>query len=248
MPREFELSTEITVDATPQEVWDAIASGPGIDSWYMGRTDLEPGEDGVVRLQMGRYGMESKITAWDPPRRLEHRSEVDPDGTFRAMEYLVEGRDHGSTVVRAVFSGFLGADDWETEYNALSQDGPIYPFTLGQYLTYFRGRTGQPITGFGSAPAEREHYWTQLQAGLGLDGPGEVGDRVRLTPDGMAPIEGVVDYRSPTQLGVRSEDGLYRFVHGMTGAVVLGHHLFAADVDQPEAERAWQSWLDRSFT
>jgi hypothetical protein len=40
-------------------------------------------------------------------------------------------------------------------------------------------------------------------------------------------------------------DGRYRFV-GRGGVVAVGHHLFAEGVDW-EAERAWQSWLDRLF-
>ena len=248
MPREFELSTEITVDATPEEVWAAISTGPGIDSWFMGRTELEPGEGGAVRLDMGAYEMQSDITAWDPPHRLAHRTEVEPDGTFRAFEYIVEGRDQGSTVVRAVISGFLGADNWETEYNALSQDGPIYPYTLGQYLTHFLGRTGQPITGFGARVIDRETYWTRLDAASGCPHDVAVGDEVRLTPEGLAhdrrrrrlpvadPARRALGRRS---LPVRPRPARH------------GRHrpppVRRADVDQPEAERAWTTWLDRTF-
>jgi hypothetical protein len=55
-----------------------------------------------------------------------------------------------------------------------------------------------------------------------------------------------VDFASPETLGVRTSDGLYRFIHGLGGTVVLGHHIFS-DVDQQETERAWQSWLTRLF-
>jgi hypothetical protein len=51
---------------------------------------------------------------------------------------------------------------------------------------------------------------------------------------------------SPVALGVRSDDGLYRFIRGYDGSVAVGHHLFA-DVDPEEAERAWQAWLRRVF-
>ena len=37
------------VHATPEEVWQAIATGPGIDSWFMGRNEVEPGEGGRPR-------------------------------------------------------------------------------------------------------------------------------------------------------------------------------------------------------
>ena len=38
MAHPFELTHEFEVDATPEEVWQAIATGPGIDSWFMGGT------------------------------------------------------------------------------------------------------------------------------------------------------------------------------------------------------------------
>jgi hypothetical protein len=41
MTHPFEVRDEITVDATPDEVWEAIASGPGVDSWLMGRTEID---------------------------------------------------------------------------------------------------------------------------------------------------------------------------------------------------------------
>jgi len=57
----------------------------------------------------------------------------------------------------------------------------------------------------------------------------------------------VVDYLSPEAVGVRSEDGLYRFIRGYDGMVAVGHHLYADDADTQEAERAWQAWLSRLF-
>jgi hypothetical protein len=70
---------------------------------------------------------------------------------------------------------------------------------------------------------------------------------VRLTPDGLAPVDGVVDYLSPDILGVRSGDGLYRFARGFDGSVFAGHHLFAGDPDPRGTERVWQAWLAGLF-
>jgi hypothetical protein len=86
-----------------------------------------------------------------------------------------------------------------------------------------------------------------LTAGLGLGGQPTPGDKVRLTPEGLDPVEGVVDWVSPEALGVRGDDGLYRFIRGYEGTAVAGHHLFAGDRDPGEAERAWQQWLTRLF-
>jgi len=70
---------------------------------------------------------------------------------------------------------------------------------------------------------------------------------VRYTLGDSAPVEGVVDpVLFPSFLGVRTSDGLYRFV-GRGGAVGVGHHIFADDVDRTAGEQAWQSWLNRVF-
>jgi hypothetical protein len=120
------------------------------------------------------------VTAWEPGRRFAYRGGSPDSAELMAFEWLIEGRDDGTCVLRLVQSGVLG-------------------------------------------------------------------DKVRLTPEGLAPIEGVVDYVSPEVLGVRTEDGLYRFIRGDEGSVAVGHHLFGGDVDQEEAERAWQAWLSRLF-
>jgi uncharacterized protein YndB with AHSA1/START domain len=246
MAHEFELRKEITLEATPEEVWEAIATGAGIDGWFMGRNQVEPREGGRTAMTIGGHTEEATVTAWEPPRRFAYRT-GGPDGSgFMAFEWLVEGRGDGTCVLRLVQSGMLG-DDWETEYDALGKGWEMYLHQLGQYLRYFRGRPVTPVTIFGPGPGDPDRLWPELRRGLGLAGEPAEGDPVRLTPGGIDPIEGVVDYLSPDVLGVRGEDGLYRFVGGFNGSVGVGHHLFAAGVDDKEAEGAWQAWLDRLF-
>jgi uncharacterized protein YndB with AHSA1/START domain len=247
MPHPFELTNEIKVDATPEEVWEAITTGPGMDAWFMGKNEVQPGEGGTVRTELPGFGFEGTITTWEPPTRLAERSPEGEDGSVHAFEYLVEGRDKGSTVVRWVHSGFLG-DNWESEYEGLSEGDPMYFHKLSQYLTYFRGRIATPVNVFGPHVADREHAWEVFRGGLGLPGPVALNDRVRLTPDGLPPMEGVVDYLSPSFLGVRTEHGLYRFMHTFDASVGLGHHIFTDGIDQEETEEAWRSWLTRLFS
>ena len=245
MGHDFEVSSEITVDATPEQVWDAIATGPGIDSWFMGRNGVEPGEGGVVRTAIAGMVGEGTITAWDPPRRFAYRSGEGDDGSFHAFEFLVEGRAQGSTVVRLVHNGVLAGDDWATEYDALREGDPIYLRKLGEYLTYFPGRTAFPVEVFGPNVPDRERAWELIRGALGLTGPVAEGEQVRLAPAGLALAEGIVDVLSPSFLGVRTSDGLYRFIHGYEGSIALGHHIFADDVDPQGVQDAWQAWANR---
>jgi hypothetical protein len=131
----------------------------------------------------------------------------------------------------------------------MSHGWDMYFHTLAQYLTHFTGRTATFVLADGPQSSAEERAWPLLLRGLGLAGPVEQGDPVRLTPDGLPPMDGVADYVGPSFLGVRTADGLYRF-HGraMLGMpVAVGHHIFTADLDQAEAGAAWRSWLHRVF-
>jgi uncharacterized protein YndB with AHSA1/START domain len=247
MAHPFELTHEIEVDATPEEVWNAIATGPGLDSWFMGRNEVEPREGGATRMELPAFTFESTVTAWEPPTRLQIRSPEGPDGSLHTFEYNVESRAKGNTVVRWLHNGFLG-DNWEAEYEGLSEGDPMYFDKLAKYLTYFRGRIATPVNAFGPHVGDREQAWEIFRRGLGLPGPVALGDRVRLTPEGLPPLEGVVDYLSPSFLGVRTDDGLYRFMHTFDASAGLGHHIFIDGLDQQETERAWASWLTKLFS
>lgn len=244
MGHAFEQHNEVELRATPEEVWQAIATGPGIDSWYMGRTDVRPGPDGSVRTLFSGYTLGSEVTAWEPERHLAYRSAESGDGRFIAFEYLIEGRGQGSTVLRMTASGFLPGDDWADEYDALTKGGAMYFHTLTEYLTYFPGRTATPITAFGPPVTDWAATWAALTTALGLGAPVREGAEVRAKPAGLPPIDGVVDFVNADCLGIRTDDALYRFVQGRVhGFVVVGHHLFTPGVDRDGTERAWQAWL-----
>jgi uncharacterized protein YndB with AHSA1/START domain len=181
MAHPFELSYEIDVDASPKEVWEAIATGPGVDSWFMGRNEIEPREGGTTRMDFGSGSTEeseSTVTAWEPPTRFASRTPQGEDGARHMFEYLVEGRDQGSTVVRWVHSGFLG-QNWEKEYEGMSEGDPMYFDKLRVYLTYFRGRTATPVHVYGGpAVPDRDEAWERFHGALGLPGPVALGDSV----------------------------------------------------------------------
>ena len=248
MAHPFELTHEIEVPASPEDVWEAIATGPGIDSWFMGRNEVDPGPGGHTRMSFRGSSEDTTITAWEPPTHLASRTDEGPDGALHAFEYIVEGREKGSTVVRWVHSGFLG-DNWEKEYEGLSEGDPMYFDKLRVYLTYFRGRTATPVNVFGPVVPDRDEAWRRYQEALGLPGPVELGASVRLTPAGLPQLDGVVDWTSRDFLGVRTDDGIYRFMHisvfgGPTG---VGHHLFTDGLDHDETEAAWERWLNGVF-
>jgi len=114
-PRSIRL--ELEVAGTPEEVWEAIASGPGISSW-MHPTRVDP-EAGAFTFDMGSGREQAgRITAWEPPRRLVQESDwhsQDGERTTLASEWIVEARSGGACVVRLVVSGFGNSASWDDE-------------------------------------------------------------------------------------------------------------------------------------
>ncbi|MFI6600900.1 SRPBCC domain-containing protein [Nonomuraea sp. NPDC050536] len=232
MGHAYELPQEALLDVTPEQAWQAIATGPGIDSWFMGRTDID-GE--VVRTVFGGMELTSTVTAAEPLKRFAHAEPTGQDGRMLAYEFLVEARGQGSTLVRMVTSGFLPGDDWEDEFEAMTNGLGLFFATLVEYLTHFAGRTALPVTEFGPQVSDWGRAWQVLRS--------EVGDG-RFTVEGIGPIDGEVFFVNAQTLGIRTPDALYRFIQGLGGMMIVSHHLFSPT---PEQGTAWRTWLSRTL-
>jgi len=234
MGKDYEIRQEAQVDATPEQVWHAIATGPGISSWFVGRTEVA---GSTVRTSFGDDWIPAgTVTAAEPGHRFAYRSDTADDGRFLANEYLIEGRDRATTVLRAVASGFLPGDDWADEYEAMQFGTQLFFRTLVEYLQHFPGRAATPLTLFSPPVPDWPATWQRLHAELGLDSEPRAGDAVK--SDLIA--DGVVYFTNPHTVGVRTADGLYRFIRGLHGGMVLSHSLFG-----PADPAPWQHFAAR---
>ncbi len=233
MSREFEIRREVELDATPEQVWEALTTAAGTASWLF--PDLIDAEPRVG----GDAGGGHKVTAWEPPRHFAVRAEGE-NGWFNALEDVIEARDGGTTVLRYVHSGIF-VDDWDNQYDAAGTHTDFYLHTLGQYLRHFPGQAATYVT----ASIEDAEPGVMRRA-LGLADDAAVGTPIRVEVPGLPPIEGAVDYSTPHFVGIRTDDGLYRFFDrsAWSAPSQAAHHLFAADVDGERTTRAWQAWLE----
>src|SRR5258706_143574 len=136
------VEVETEVPGTPEEVWQAIATGPGISAWFV-PTELEEREGGALVLDFGP-GMQSEgvIAAWDPPRRFvcENKEAMGPGSPTVADEWTVEAKAGGTCRVRVVHSWFASTDDWDNQYEGVEQGWPAFFRILKIYLAHFRGQ------------------------------------------------------------------------------------------------------------
>ena len=128
MTHAFELEHEIALTATPEQVWEAIATGPGIDSWFMGRNEVEPREGGVARAWTpAGHREEAPITAWEPGAalRLPARATAE-DGRSWPSSTSSRAATAAAPCCASCTAASPG-DDWETEYDALRRGWPCPP-------------------------------------------------------------------------------------------------------------------------
>ena len=189
-PDEIDLDVQIEVPGTPEQVWEAISTGPGISSWFL-PTEIE-GERITFHHLPGATS-EAELTEVEAPRRLRF---TEDDGA-QATEFLVEARSGGTCIVRVVGSGFggTGAEDGWTA--AL--------LNLKLYLEHFPGQAAAQILAGLQAPGPRARAWKDLQAAVGLDDPAE-GERVIVGGDGTPLMAGVVEGTLETMVTLRIDE------------------------------------------
>ena len=193
------VQVEVEVPGTPEEVWQAIATGPGISSWFVpAEFEEQDGKPVAVTLNFGP-GMESRsvVTAWDPPRRfVAEASGWVPGSPTIADEWTVEARDGGVCVVRVVHSLFASTDDWDNQLEGTESGWPGFFRILRIYLTNFRGQRSAMMQWIAPAVGSEAEAWERLTEALGLK---DVSAAQSWTaPAGVPALSGVVDQVSQT--------------------------------------------------
>jgi uncharacterized protein YndB with AHSA1/START domain len=252
------VQVEVEVPGTPEEVWQAIATGQGISSWFV-PTTFEEREGKPVALTMSfGPGMEPRadVMAWDPPHRYVAQGESWGGSPPIATEWSVEARAGGVCLVRVVQSLFASTDDWDNQLESAGLGWPGFFRTLRLYLTHFRGQRsaiGQFVAPVAGTDADA---WEALIAALGVKGV-SAGQRWT-APAGVPALSGVAEYVSQ-----RPYDALLRVDKPGPGVVALGaftspggqsmaalnFYLYGDQAADTVARVTpqWQAWIQERF-
>jgi len=252
------VQVEVEVPGTPDEVWQAIATGPGISSWFV-PTEFEErdGKPVAVTLSFGP-GMESRsaVTAWDPPRRFAAESDGwAPGSPPIADEWSVEARGKGICVVRVVHSLFASTDDWDNQLEGTESGWPGFFRILRIYLTHFRGQRSAGMQWIAPAAGTEAEAWDTLTAALGLNGV-SAGQRCT-APAGAPVLSGVVEHvsQSPRNALLRLDEpgpgaaALGAVDFGGSIMVTLSFYLYGDQAAGTVARETplWQAWIQERF-
>ena len=251
------VQVEVEVPGTPEEVWQAIATGPGISSWFVpAEFEERDGKPVAVTLNFGP-GMESRsvVTAWDPPRRWAAQSEGWGGSPPIADEWNVEARAGGICVVRVVHSLFASTDDWDNQLEGTESGWPGFFRILRIYLAHFRGQRSAMMQWMAPAAGTEAEAWETLAAALELKGV-SAGQRWS-APAGGPALSGVVEHvnQSPRTALLRLDKpgpgaaALSAVNCGGPIMVTLSFYLYGDQAAGTVARETplWQAWIQERF-
>jgi uncharacterized protein YndB with AHSA1/START domain len=188
-------SREVEIDATPEEVWQAIATNAGNAGWLF-PAEIEGRVGGAMVIHRAPFGGDANatITAYEAPRRFAYEEDASPGMAPWATEFLIEGRSGGTTVVRVVTGFHEGGEGWEPMVEGAGEGWQGALQFLRLYVHNFLGMrvTGVGVTGDTGRPlSDRGVLSGELLGALGLVGL-RSGEKFR-GPDDAPPLAGVVE-------------------------------------------------------
>lgn len=248
------VQVEVEVPGSPEEVWQAIATGPGISSWFV-PTEVDERQGGEIRTNFGAgIESESTISMWDPPRSFTKNGDgMSPDSPPVATEWIVEAKNGGTCVVRVVHSWFASSDEWDSQWEMVEQGWNDFFNILRLKLEHFPGQPCAAFDASGMSNSSESEAWAALTTPLGL-ADARKGQEIRSEVGGPA-LTGKVEEADPKQVMLLTSEPGAGVCHvsamPMNGPVYVSvrFYLFgdSAAEEAAGAEPEWKRWFGERF-
>ncbi|MCZ6834151.1 MAG: SRPBCC domain-containing protein [Planctomycetota bacterium] len=250
------LEYTLELNATPQEVWDAIATADGLKSWFSYDAKVIPGNEGSIWLAWGPdCAGEVPITIWEPLHRLrttEHRAPYgDPSlpPVDINVQYTIESRE-GKTILTLVHSGMGPEAGWDGEYHATAADWPWFLQNLQHLVEVHPGVVREVVSFAVPFKIPGAELWS-MALDLGADaGTLREGQPYDLKLFGRQALNGVVKMLNPEKRFMGTIDAMNQAMLVLTvrdkgESSKLEVELSTFNVDEADVKRTKQDWLAR---
>jgi uncharacterized protein YndB with AHSA1/START domain len=249
-------AVEFELPGTPEQIWDAIATGPGLASWFV-PSEVETREGGKVAFHLGP-GMDSTghVTAWEPPRRFAYEEPGwSGDAPPLATEFLIETQAGGPCKVRIVHSLFTSSEAWDDQLDGMEGGWRAFFGVLRIYLSQFAGLRAASIRPTRHFEGSHDEAWDALKSGLGLSDV-RAGERCDTSINGgpclVGTVEGLSESTDHRELTLRlGQPGrgvalIGTYVWDGRVNVAASLYFYGDDADALAAREApvWQQWMD----
>lgn len=251
MAEERSIELEVEVAGTPEEVWRAVATGPGISSWYVPHM-VEERAGGAAMASFGpgpEMQIPGRVAVWDPPRRIRFDGGEGVDGL--TFEWTVEPAGDHRCRVRLVNAGFGQGNEWDSQYDAMVEGWGLFMSNLRLHLGHFGGQTAVSVLPTAMGAGSRDEQWAALTTALCIPSAPGVGERIEANSLDAPPLTGTVAEAGPYRIALLLDEpapgtafvavesfgehagaSVWLYLYGADGAE-------AAERDGPR----WQNWL-----
>jgi uncharacterized protein YndB with AHSA1/START domain len=252
------VEMELVVPGTPEQIWQALATGPGVTAWFT-KTTIEERVGGALRFDFGAMGSSAgEVTTWEPPRLFGYvERDWSPGAPPVATEVTITGRSGDRCLIRMVHSLFSSTDDWDDQLEGFEKGWPAFFDVLRLYLAHFAGRPAASFTVMTSAEGDHLTVWKRLTEQLALTAADAGEQRTTASqPEALSgAIERVQQQRHERYL-------LMRLDAPTPGVVILGTYAAESKVNVSmtlyvygddaaarahASEQKWQAWLSERF-
>lgn len=212
------VEMERIVPGTVEEVWQAIATGPGNTAWFT-PTTIEERIGGRLTFDFDMFGpSHAEVTAWQPPL---HFAYVEREWAEAApplfTEITVTARSGGRCMIRMVHSLFSTNDDWDDQIEGFESGWPAFFEVLRLYLAHAPGLPSACVGAMTLIEDAPLRAWTRYLEHLGLSGAHAGAERTARAGDDtfMGVVERIEEDSKQRYL-------LLRLAGPVKGAALLG--------------------------
>lgn len=186
------VEVDVVLPGTPEQLWTAFATGPGMGTWFTDTT-IEERVGGKVVFEFGGGATSAGVvTSFQPPVRIAYEEYDWSEGAPPCVtEIVITSRKGGECVVRMVHSLFTDGAQWDDELEGFEGGWPGAFELLRVYLRAFAGKTGAVARVMKVVPGAHGEAFRSMTEALGLGG-GYVGER-RQAAAGVPAFNGVIE-------------------------------------------------------
>jgi uncharacterized protein YndB with AHSA1/START domain len=249
------VEMDVVLQATPEQVWHAVATGAGYTAWFT-RTTLEERVGGKIEFQMGPGATSvGEIIEWRPPAKLAYVERGWMEGAPDCVtEIAVTKRSYGKTLFNMRHSLATSKEDWDESLESFESGWQGFFEVLRIYLVQYAGREAAMFQSMVQAKTEMTTIWKKLTTAMNLESA-VVGDHVKLsTPEPLTAVVERVQQESrlcALTLRLEAPPGVAivgAFVFGGQTMASLTAYFYGPDARKIVAasEARWKAWLEET--
>ncbi len=191
------IDLSVKVVGNIETVWRAVASGPGISSWYVPH-EVEEKQGGRAQASFGpepEMQIAGRVAVWEPPNRVVFDGGEEVVGL--SFEWTVQAHDNNTCTVRLHNAGFTEKDE---QYAAMVEGWKLFMSNLQLHLKHFPNQNATAALPMVMWPVTAEVGWQILTEGLGIYELPKEGDQLTIATDPNTDVTGTVIATGPRKI------------------------------------------------